>query len=289
MNLVAAALAAGLVAVLVTLAVERWGGRVGGVLGSVPTTIVPHALGLFSRASDGAAFRDALAMAPAGMLLNAGFLWLWRVLPGLWPEADDRARLRRTLLLTLAAWLLAASLVVVLGSSARRAGLPLTRLGWLLTACLGGAGIVACRGRRTAPRGRRPVSAATLAARACLAALAIGAAGLLARQAPLLAGIAGVFPAIFLTTMVGLWLAQGQAVPQGAVGPLMLGSSSVAVFALLAGSLMPRFGPWLGALGAWLLAVGAVTLPALIWQARQGMEPDPVGLAQGPDPRGRQP
>lgn len=269
MTLAAAALSAGLVAVLVTLAVERWGGRIGGVLGSVPTTIVPHALGLLSRTADGASFRDALAMAPAGMLLNAGFLWLWRVLPSRWSGVDDRARLVRTAAFSLVAWFLAAAVVVALGSAARRAGLALPLLGWILTLVLAGMGILACRGRRSAPRGSHPVSAATLLTRAGLAATAIGGAGLLARQAPLLAGIAGVFPAIFLTTMIGLWLAQGQAVPQGAVGPMMLGSTSVAVFALLAGSLMPPLGPWRGAGGAWLAAVGVVTVPALLWQRHQ--------------------
>ncbi|MCP4793368.1 MAG: hypothetical protein GY882_08585 [Actinomycetia bacterium] len=40
-----------------------------------------------------------------------------------------------------------------------------------------------------------------------------------------------MFPAIFMTTMVGLWLSQGPDVPLGAAGPMLLGSTSVAVYA----------------------------------------------------------
>ena len=46
--------------------------------------------------------------------------------------------------------------------------------------------------------------------------------------------VGGLILNIFLTTMVSLWLSQGEAVPSGAVGPMMLGASSVAVYALLA-------------------------------------------------------
>ena len=37
------------------------------------------------------------------------------------------------------------------------------------------------------------------------------------------AGVTAVFPAIFMTTMISLWLSQGEAVQVGAVGPMMLG------------------------------------------------------------------
>lgn len=284
MSLPAAALSAGLVALLVTLAVERWGGRVGGVLGSVPTTIVPHALGLFGRLGDPNDFRDALAMAPAGMLLNAGFLWLWRILPPRRAVASERGRLVWTTCLSVTAWSVAALVVVSAGDGARRAGLSLPLVGWSLSLCLALAGVHACLASTPAPRGRRPVGLVTLACRALLAATAIGGAGLLARRAPLVAGVAGVFPAIFLTTMVSLWAAQGRAVPQGAVGPLMLGSTSVAVFALLAGQFMPRYGPVPGAALAWLLAVGTVTLPAIAWQGRQERDVTDRGRSAAGDP-----
>jgi hypothetical protein len=75
------ALGAGVVAVLATVAVERLGGAAGGIVSSVPTTIVPAAIGIHAAAADDASFRRAMCFVPVGILLNAGYLMLWRVLP----------------------------------------------------------------------------------------------------------------------------------------------------------------------------------------------------------------
>ena len=94
------ALGAGLVAVLATVAVERLGGAVGGVVSSIPTTIVPAALGIHASAPDEDSFRRAMCFVPVGILLNAGYLLLWRVLP-----ARIGMRSHRHLLATTAALL----------------------------------------------------------------------------------------------------------------------------------------------------------------------------------------
>ena len=84
-----------------------------------------------------------------------------------------------------------------------------------------------------------------------------------------IAGLASVFPAIFLTTMVSLWVAQGQAVQVGSVGPMMLGSCSVSGYALLAIWTFPAFGAPLGGLIAWFLSVLLCSLPAGLWLMNQ--------------------
>ncbi|MCH2137376.1 MAG: hypothetical protein MK101_12515, partial [Phycisphaerales bacterium] len=66
-----AAAFAGVVAVGVTIAIERFGGRVGGLLGTLPTTIVPASVGIFSEAQTAEAFVRAMDAVPAGMWLNA--------------------------------------------------------------------------------------------------------------------------------------------------------------------------------------------------------------------------
>ena len=96
---------------------------------------------------------------------------------------------------------------------------------------------------RHAPRGHNKVGPLTLAMRGVAAATAIGVAVWLSQLgSPLLAGMASVFPAIFLTSMVALWIAQGEDVPSGAVGPMMLGAMSVSFYALLATFTLPEFG-----------------------------------------------
>lgn len=258
------ALLAGLAAVLVTVAIERFGGRIGGFLGTLPTTIVPSSLGMF--AGDPEVFRDALSIAPAGMLANAFFLWLWRVLPDRLPSLSLPALLGVMIALTLLGW--AGAALVVLGLAGRLAasGVAPEVLGLVGTLVLAGVGIGACRNAPPTPKGVRKVGPLTLLGRGALAGGAIAIALLIARsgQGPL-AGIASVFPAIFLTSMVSVWWSQGRAVSGGAVGPMMLGSTSVAVYALAAALLLPSLGALVGTSLAWLLAALGVTVPSTLW------------------------
>src|SRR5690606_35018101 len=98
---------AGLVAIGATVAVERFGGRTGGVLTTMPTTIVPASLGL-AATHHGAELSNALAIVPLGMALNAGFLWLWQVLPKRLPALPLGWRLLLMSLVTMSLWLVAA-------------------------------------------------------------------------------------------------------------------------------------------------------------------------------------
>lgn len=265
MNALLAAVFAALAAIAATRAVERLGGRVGGVVGTMPTTIVPASLGLW--AADPARFTDSMAMVPAGMLVNAGFLWSWRELPPRLGADDLATRLAKMTGLSLALWCAGAAVLVGVSHVARDLTAPAT-IGAASLALTVVCGVAACWTPPPAPRGGRPVTATALLARGGLAAAAIGGSVLVASAgSPLLAGMATVFPAIFLTTMVSLWLAQGEAVPVGAVGPMMLGSASVGAYALLAAALFPTWG-LRGAVPAWLLAVLLVSLPAGAWLRR---------------------
>ncbi len=261
MGVIAFAAFAGLVAIGATVAVERFGGRLGGVIGTLPTTIVPASLG-FAAASTSSELRDTLSMVPLGLTLDAGFLWLWRVLPARLPAGALALRLATLTALTLGAWCVGA-VALVLGTDALLArGVSAPLIGVAASGLLLGLGLALCRDLPPAPKGTRRVGALTLAARGVFAATAIGAALWLAEVAgPVAGGVASVFPAIFLTAMVSLWLSQGEAVPVGAIGPIVLGSSSVSVYALVAAMTMPALGGW-GVLVAWSVAVLGVSAPA---------------------------
>ncbi len=260
---------AGLVAIAVTVAIERRGGRVGGLLGTLPTTIVPAAAGIAGSVSVGE-FQSAMAVAPAGMLLNSLFLYLWRVVPPYLPRVSLHARLAFMTLLSLFVWLVGALLTVAAAGRLKSSGLGLLPVGWLLALALALIGWLACRGGYPAPAGQRSVGPITLLGRGILAAVAVGSSvWIAATGGAFAAGIVAVFPAIFVTTMLSLWLAQGEAVPSGAVGPMMLGLTSVAVYSLLAAQLLPALGPVVGSTLAWLAAALGVTLPAWLWLSRQ--------------------
>jgi hypothetical protein len=268
-----AALAAGILAIAVPAAIERFGGLLGGILGTMPSTILPASLGIYGESESPEAFVAAMGVVPLGMLLNVGFLYSWRVLP---PRVSSLALpLRVTLLavITVGLWCLAASLVVIESRALIAGGVSPMWLGLGATAAMVFFGVLACRKNPPGPRGKRKVSAAMHLSRGLLAGLAIGVSvGLAAVVGPVASGVASIFPAIFMTTMVALTLAQGAQVQAGAVGPMMLGSSSVAVFALLAAQLFTVMGPELGVLVSWIGSLVLSSIPAWWWLRRATTE-----------------
>lgn len=256
------ALFAGMVATAVTVAIEKWGGLVGGLLGTAPSTIVPAAIGMYLAGGEDALV-SSMSVVPLGMLLNALFLGAWLVLPR-WFEGSPRA-LVWTASCALLLW---GALGAVMLWSVEGLLLPAISersVGLLGFALLFVVVVVFNAKPQPAPRGTKSVSKPVLAARGTTAALAIGVAVWLSSLGqPLLAGLASVFPAIFLTSMVALWLAQGPTVPRGAAGPMMLGGASVAVFANVAMWSLPAHGVLLGSLLAWLTSVLGWSLPAFL-------------------------
>jgi hypothetical protein len=264
-----ASLFAGLVAIGATLAIERWGGIVGGFVATLPSTILPATWGLWSSVGP-SGYRDAMAAVPFGMLVNAMFLHLWRVVPRNLPPRVH-ARLGWTLALALFGWVVQALLSFLLLSLVRSAA-PEALLPFALT--IAGAawifGVIACLDGVPAPGGTRAVRPAVILARGVLAAAAVGGAVHLGGLGlGIASGLCSTFPAIFLTTMVSLWLAQGESVPTGAIGPMMLGSTSVSAYALLTCATIPAYGLLRGSAIAWLCAVSAVAAPSFLWLWRR--------------------
>ena len=261
-SILVSAVLAGVVATAVTVAIEKWGGLVGGLLGTVPSTIVPAGIGMYLSGGE-AALIASMAVVPLGMLLNALFLGAWLVLPR-WCSSTSRPLLF-TALGALGLWsgLGVVMLLVVdhaLGIGIGEQGLALIGFAFLFVIA-----VVFNRRPTPAPKGTNAVSTTVLIARGGMAAFAIGVAVWLAGLGyPLLAGLASVFPAIFLTSMVALWLAQGPTVPQGAAGPMMLGGASVAVYANLAIWSLPAYGVFIGSVIAWFGSVLGWSLPAFL-------------------------
>ena len=252
---------AGVVATAVTVAIEKWGGLIGGLLGTVPSTIVPAGIGMYVAGGE-----DMLVMSmsvvPLGMLLNALFLGAWVVIPRWFPDAPYL--LVVTTVGALAFWSLLGMVFLVAVDEAT-SYLNLQQLALSGLALLVATAVVFNRRPQPTPKGTNRVSTLVLVARGVMAATAIGiAVGLSGLGFPTLAGLASVFPAIFLTSMVALWLAQGPTVPQGAAGPMMLGGASVAVYANVAMWSLPAYGAVVGSAMAWVASVVGWSLPAFM-------------------------
>ena len=263
------ALFAGLVAIGVTLAIEKFGGRTGGLIGTMPSTIVPASIG-FHLSSAPEAAREALLAVPFGMAVNVLFLWSWSVLPS---RTVGPLRLAKVLGGALGIWAVAAA-----GCTLMLGRLPFDLAGpaVVMTVLMILVGAWACRGAPPSPAGHRKVGLMSLLSRGWMAATAIALAVWLSDQSPLLAGMASVFPAIFMTTMVSLWISQGESVQAGAVGPMMLGSTAVSVYALLATLSLPHLGLLWGSVVAWKGSLIFATLPAWWWVQRHPAE-SPAG------------
>ena len=266
-SILLSALFAGIVATLVTIAIEKFGGRTGGVLATIPTTIVPAAFGMYSISSE-AEFAQSMSIVPFGMMVNAIFLLVWI-------HAPQRLGLSLigTTILSLVAWSVVGSLALLGSSELQSSGIDaflfaLSGLGLLIL-----LGVWATWTSRSAPRGSRSVRPVVLVLRGSAAALALGIAVWFSSLSyPFVSGLISTFPAIFLTSMIALWLAQGQDVPQGAAGPMMLGGASVGVYAVVAIVLFPMLGPVGGSIVSWLISILIWTIPAYVYlQWRQSL------------------
>ncbi|MDP6333708.1 MAG: hypothetical protein QF479_03655 [Candidatus Poseidoniaceae archaeon] len=253
---------AGIVAILVTLSIERFGGLIGGVLGTIPSTIIPAAAGVYL--IDGEeGLLSSMSIVPLGMMVNGLFLGVWILLPKY--ISNYKNPLIITTISSILTWALFALLALKVASFSQTSGISSPMLGLFGLFCLISVSIFFNIKTRPSPKGDNKVPLLILSIRGLAAAIAIGTALILAQIGqPLVAGLASAFPAIFLTSMVALWLSQGITVPQGAAAPMMLGGASVAVYSLIVMWSIPSYGIILGSIIAWILSVGLWSIPAFL-------------------------
>ena len=260
-----AAIAAGLVAIVVTVLIERFGGVVGGALGTVPTTIVPAVAGM-AAAQGEQELMDSLSVVPAGMLINAIFLSVWIYLPRATASLGSERSLAVTTATALLAWAMFGMVTILCIGELSEYGTGPRTIGMIGIALTAVFGIVLGWKPYESPKGSREVSKSILLARGLMAAIAIGASVWVAGLGyPLLAGLASVFPAIFLTSMVSLWISQGPSVPRGAAAPMLLGGGSVGVYSLVAMYSLEAHGIILGSIMSWVTAVAVWSMPSYIY------------------------
>ncbi|MDA7491979.1 hypothetical protein N8392_00365 [Candidatus Poseidonia sp.] len=261
-SILLSAVLAGVVATAVTVAIERWGGLIGGLLGTAPSTIVPAAVGMYATGGEADTIAS-LSIVPFGMMLNALFLGVWMVMPSL--LSNRRSALWVTTLTALLVWALLGAAVMGVMDTWLQPSLTEAEVALMGLACMVLVSVAFNLRPVEAPKGTNAVRRSVLIARGSMAAIAIGVAVWCSSLGyPLLAGLASVFPAIFLTSMVALWLAQGATVPRGAAGPMMLGGASVAVYANVAMWSLPAYGMVWGSVVAWLISVVGWSCPAFV-------------------------
>jgi hypothetical protein len=197
------------------------------------------------------------------MLINGLFLGVWIVFPRF--IRHERLRLPSTIAASLSAWAVLALTSLMIVRHITNGIISELALGLVGLFALAGLAIFFNIQSIAAPKGINKVPLVVLSIRGIAAGLAIAFCLFLAELGlPFLAGLASAFPAIFLTSMVALWLSQGPQVPRGAAAPMMLGGASVSVYALIVMWSLPSFGIIYGSVIAWFGAVGLWTIPSFL-------------------------
>ncbi|MBA45440.1 MAG: hypothetical protein CMB31_02490 [Euryarchaeota archaeon] len=261
-SIILSSLMAGIVAILATVFIERSGGAIGAII-TLPTTIVPASIGIWIGVNgELVSFSAAMSMVPIGMLLNVLFLGSWRILPSYLEHLfSERNLVVAVGISSVLFWLFSAGVSTIIVEYISNfvgpiyVGICAVFIAFVL-------GYITVSKGGDAPPGLNRVSLLSLLSRGIAAGLAIGLSVWIAGLGlPFISGVISVFPAIFLTTMVSLWIAQGRSVPVGATGPMMFGSTSVSIYALICILIFPFFGIWAGSLISWLLSVILYSVP----------------------------
>lgn len=255
--------AAAIVVICTSVLIERCGGRIGGILGTLPHVTVIGAIGLYYQLST-SDFRSAMLGMPIGTFCNA--IWLTTLLcSSIWLPMKFKGRWRLTLvvLATYLVWGATLTLLLRILKLCERdyEAMALVIGIWLVQLFLG---ICLRRVNPGAPKGERKLRSWDILLRALLTFSAFMLAFWLASVEPSFGGAMVNAPFCFTFVLAGVWLAQSEKVAVGACGPMTLGLLSSSAFAQQGAWLVPELGLTSGLLVSWTTAVLFITLPQLL-------------------------
>lgn len=251
-------------AIAVAFLIEKYGGAVGSVIGTVPSTIIPAIFTILSDETKSVSDRadSALACVFGVFATNVCFMPIWKVLPPKLPKKwSNGLSVLVSSVVSLIVWFIAAIAVILLQGVLEKVGMSMlvySLLLVILTCLIGG---FLCWDLPPTPAGKNVVKWYIHLARGIVAAAAIFVSGILSQtDAGIAAGAASTFPAIFLTTMVSVSLAQGADVSTGAIGPMILGGASGGWYTISAVVIFS----WLH-WNIWLVSLTAFVVVVVVW------------------------
>ena len=217
-------------AILEALLIETFGGAIGSVIGTLPSTIIPAAYILLTEESKSVEERTESMIACLFGMLATDILFMpcWKVIPPKLPKKwSNGMKVLVTSLISLFVWFIGAVLMILLEMGAAKVGMSIWVFGLLIMLVCGSCGVYLCWTLPPTPAGKNKVKLHVHMMRGLAAAIAIFVSGVLSQtDMGIIAGAMVTFPAIFLTTMVSVSLAQGADVSTGAIGPMLFGGMS---------------------------------------------------------------
>ena len=251
-------------AIAVACLIEKYGGAVGSVIGTVPSTIIPAIFIILSDNSKSIAERanSGLACVFGVFATNVCFMPIWKVLPPRLPKKwSNGLSVLVSTIVSLLVWFVAAMIVLLIQRALAMIGMTMlfyTLILVILTCLIGG---YLCWNLPPTPAGKNPVKWYIHVARGLVAGAAIFVSGILSQtDAGIAAGAASTFPAIFLTTMVSVSLAQGADVSTGAIGPMILGGASGGWYTISAVVIF-EWTQW----NMWVVSLLAFAVVVVVW------------------------
>ena len=217
-------------AILVAILIETFGGAVGSVIGTLPSTVIPAAYIFITERTKTVDERVESVMSCLYGMVPTDLLFLpsWRIIPPKLPKKwSNGVKVLVTSVLSLLLWFLGAVAMILLKSLFTQIGLSIWVFGLVtlvFTAVCGGA---ICWTLPPTPAGKNKIPVHIHLIRGLAAAAAIFISGVLSQtNMGVIAGAMVTFPSIFITTLVSVSLSQGPEVATGAVGPMTLGGQS---------------------------------------------------------------
>eukprot|EP01128_Nolandella_sp_AFSM9_P003529 TRINITY_DN1521_c0_g2_i1.p1 TRINITY_DN1521_c0_g2~~TRINITY_DN1521_c0_g2_i1.p1 ORF type:complete len:455 (-),score=96.83 TRINITY_DN1521_c0_g2_i1:187-1380(-) len=278
LDLLLSGVVAGFACLAATASIEKFGGVVGGVIATIPSTLVVTAIAL-SIIQESTILDLTMSSVSVGLAPGFFVLLIWRVLPPLLSRSlTSKQRLVITLGLSFTTWIgLAYGLVVLLeelliGSMSllevEMSTIGIVALLIYLTVSLIAAFVP------TLPVGRKGdnvVPKKEYLFRFLTGFVASNFSLLLSYFHLYASGVALAFPATALTALVSLWLRQGETVAMSAATPMLVGSASSGIFSLVFAYIHPillkefsDFAIIFSIAAPWFLVVYCFSLPLAV-------------------------
>jgi len=240
-----------------TLAADRFGSKVGGLIGGLPSTVVVTLFFIGLTQSP-----QAASMATTLVPLSIGFSGVFMVVYLFFV----RWGLVQSLLIALLIWFSLASLVLVKGAPSF--GLAVVVWAILLLGCI----LAVEKWLRIPSQGRLKIqhNAVQIATRGLFGGTVIAFAVLMSKVAgPVYGGLFAAFPAIFLSTNVITYRTGGAEYSKSVAKALMVsGMVNVTVYAALARVMYLWLGLTIGTVLAIILSLGSATLTFMLIKTR---------------------
>jgi hypothetical protein len=232
---------AAIAVIIITVIAERYGTKKGGILGTLPSTIMIAYL--FIAYNEGVRIAtQSVAVVPAEMGVNVIFLLLFAIFA--------YRSMVFALAVSLSVWTMLSLLLLIINLENLLASLLIFIFGFLVAMFI-------LEWKKKTPsigRVRTCYTPVRILLRGLFAGVVIGVAVLLSNVGAVLSGILSAFPVIFLSTMIIAMREQGPGFAGAIAKSMIFGSPSVVCYTIAIFFFYPVYGIIIGTIGAFVLS-----------------------------------